>query len=116
VRADPQPLRVPGRGACPQGWSGDCYPAFRVVSVTAFERIVRLRLLGLRDRLLGQGPAREGGDGARQEVEEIEAALARIAEGTFGVCEKCGRALGQTRLLAEPVARLCHACGPKQLH
>jgi RNA polymerase-binding transcription factor DksA len=49
----------------------------------------------------------------RQEVEEIEAALARIAEGSFGVCEGCGRALGQTRLLAEPVARLCHACRPQ---
>ena len=78
--------------------------------MTAFERIVRIRLLGLRDRLLGQDSAAGGGERTRQEVQEIDAALDRLAGGTFGVCEACGRALGQTRLLAEPVARLCHPC------
>jgi len=92
-------------------WSGDCWrDGYRGSSVTAFERILRIRLLGLRDRLLAQAPAIVGAEHTRREVEEIEAALARLTDGTFGLCERCGRALGQTRLVAEPVARLCHAC------
>jgi len=76
--------------------------------VTTFERILRIRLLGLRERLLAQ--AATGGAQPSRELEEIEAALARLDDGTFGVCERCGRALGHTRLTAEPAARFCFGC------
>ena len=38
---------------------------------------------------------------------EIEAALTRIADGTYGTCVSCGRAIGEERLDAVPYATLC---------
>ena len=43
-------------------------------------------------------------------AEEIEEALARIDEGTYGICEECGRPIKKQRLLAIPYARLCIEC------
>ena len=37
----------------------------------------------------------------------IDAALARIESGTFGVCEHCGKPIGDERLEALPWATLC---------
>ena len=47
---------------------------------------------------------------ARDHLEEIEAALARVAAGTYGTCETCGREIGEARLEARPVARTCIGC------
>jgi RNA polymerase-binding protein DksA len=38
---------------------------------------------------------------------EIDAALARIDAGTYGLCSVCGREIGQERLEAIPYATLC---------
>jgi RNA polymerase-binding protein DksA len=38
---------------------------------------------------------------------EIEQALARIADGTYGTCVACGRPIGAERLEAVPYATLC---------
>lgn len=38
---------------------------------------------------------------------EIEAALARIEDGTYGLCTKCGQPIGEERLEALPWATLC---------
>ena len=38
---------------------------------------------------------------------EVEAALQRIVEGNYGVCEVCGEPIGGERLSAIPWARLC---------
>ena len=43
-------------------------------------------------------------------VEEIDAALARIEDGTYGACERCGQPIPKPRLKALPYARLCVAC------
>src|SRR6266540_3191172 len=40
----------------------------------------------------------------------IDQALARIEEGTFGTCERCGRPVGEERLQAIPYATLCIDC------
>ncbi|MEV7427991.1 MULTISPECIES: TraR/DksA C4-type zinc finger protein [unclassified Nocardioides] len=42
---------------------------------------------------------------------EIEAALARLGEGAYGVCEGCGRPIPPERLEVRPDARRCVACG-----
>ncbi|MFN2450884.1 MAG: TraR/DksA C4-type zinc finger protein [Candidatus Dormibacteria bacterium] len=42
-----------------------------------------------------------------QELNEVQAALARIAAGTYGRCETCGKAIGDERLEAMPAARFC---------
>jgi RNA polymerase-binding transcription factor len=47
---------------------------------------------------------------ARMEVEEIDAALDRIADGTFGRCSRCGEGIPLPRLRALPTARHCVAC------
>ena len=47
---------------------------------------------------------------ARAAVEEIDHALAKIAGGTYGVCEACGQAIPKARLKALPQARLCVSC------
>ena len=47
---------------------------------------------------------------ARQAVEEIDAALAKMALGTYGICESCQEPIPKARLKAIPHARLCVAC------
>ena len=44
---------------------------------------------------------------------EIEAALERIKEGTYGLCEECGGPIKRERLFAIPYARLCIECQRK---
>ena len=47
---------------------------------------------------------------ALQAVEEIDHALAKIANKTYGICENCGRLIPKPRLEALPYARLCIDC------
>jgi DnaK suppressor protein len=50
-------------------------------------------------------------DGAgRHRLDEIDAAQARLAAGTFGTCERCATAIPLARLRAMPTARLCVDC------
>ena len=46
-------------------------------------------------------------DNAEHLVSEIDAALARIENGTYGTCVVCGRPIGEERLEAVPWATLC---------
>jgi RNA polymerase-binding protein DksA len=41
---------------------------------------------------------------------EIDAALKRIEEGTYGVCSNCGKPIPEARLEALPWATLCIDC------
>ena len=45
-----------------------------------------------------------------QELQEIEAALARIHDGSYGLCVDCGCEIGLARLKANPAGRRCLAC------
>jgi DnaK suppressor protein len=49
----------------------------------------------------------------RQELAEIEAALARIKSGEYGVCETCENPIREVRLQALPWARLCIRCADR---
>lgn len=53
-------------------------------------------------------------DRERKLRSKIEEALARIGDGTFGICESCGEEIGQKRLEARPVTTLCVACKESQ--
>ena len=44
------------------------------------------------------------------ETRDIEAALIRIAEGRYGICTECGKAVGFDRLRASPAAKRCIDC------
>lgn len=45
-----------------------------------------------------------------EELRDIEAALARIADGSYGVCESCGGEIDSRRLEAQPMAARCITC------
>jgi RNA polymerase-binding transcription factor DksA len=57
-------------------------------------------------------PARE--EQLRQRTAELEDALERLQEGTYGVCESCGRPIDIERLKALPQTRLCIDCAREQ--
>ena len=57
----------------------------------------------LHDRELDEGLE----EGARDTLIEIDAALQRIQDGSYGICEGCGKPIGASRLSAIPWARLC---------
>jgi DnaK suppressor protein len=43
-------------------------------------------------------------------LDEVEAALARLDEGRFGLCLRCGQAIAVERLEALPFAEYCITC------
>jgi RNA polymerase-binding transcription factor DksA len=43
-------------------------------------------------------------------LNDVDDALAKIDAGTYGVCEQCGKPIGEARLEAMPAARLCITC------
>jgi len=46
----------------------------------------------------------------KHELDEIDAAQARLAAGTYGVCERCVKPIPLARLRALPTARHCLSC------
>ena len=61
------------------------------------------------DRELDQGLE----EGVQQTLGEIDAALRRIDEGTYGTCAGCGQAIAPERLEAYPWASMCIDCQRK---
>ncbi len=51
---------------------------------------------------------------ARELLDFAERALARIDDGTYGVCESCGQPIGKARLQAFPRATLCVTCKQRE--
>lgn len=43
----------------------------------------------------------------RAELDEVERALAKLDEGTYGQCETCGKPIAADRLEAMPATRFC---------
>ena len=50
------------------------------------------------------------GNSGLHEIEAIDAALARIADKTFGICVDCGEPISQERLEVLPTAVKCKSC------
>ncbi len=44
---------------------------------------------------------------SREHLAELDRAAERVAAGTYGACEVCGRPVGEGRLEARPAARTC---------
>jgi DnaK suppressor protein len=47
---------------------------------------------------------------ARDHLAEIARAAARIDDGSYGTCERCGRQIGPERLTARPATATCITC------
>jgi len=114
-----------------------------VTDVDHFERMLRARrteledeLAALEERLAALGAMRDANNddehdpdgapvsaewsrltGIRREAERelsaTDAALARIADGSYGSCENCGRPIAPARLEARPTALLCIECAQR---
>jgi DnaK suppressor protein len=50
------------------------------------------------------------GEGLERRIEEIDSALAWLAEGRYGECASCGKAIAPERLVARPSATRCVIC------
>lgn len=48
-----------------------------------------------------------------EEVQRIDLALGKIADGSYGICEECGQKIAPARLKAMPDALLCIECASK---
>jgi len=68
------------------------------VGTENFDQELTLSLLGSEQDALGQ----------------VEAALERIADGTYGQCTECGRSIPKARFEAIPYAVLCVNCAAQQ--
>ncbi len=49
-------------------------------------------------------------DRERKLIGKVQESLKKVAEGTYGICESCGDAIGSKRLMARPVTNLCINC------
>lgn len=49
-------------------------------------------------------------DRTREKIVEIEAALARINDGTWGICTNCGEPISEARLEIMPTVATCINC------
>jgi RNA polymerase-binding protein DksA len=49
-------------------------------------------------------------DQTREHVTQVDAALRRLDEGTYGRCERCGEPIAAGRLEARPTATTCINC------
>ena len=53
-------------------------------------------------------------ENSEQVLAQIDEALKRIDDGTFGVCSNCGQQIAEERLEARPWATLCIDCKRKE--
>lgn len=68
------------------------------VGATSFERDQELTLMNNEREMLAQ----------------IDRALARMADGSYGVCESCEQPIGKMRVMAFPRATLCLSCKQRE--
>lgn len=50
----------------------------------------------------------------RDSLDEVEYALGKLDDGTYGACENCGNPIAPARLEAMPAARLCMECASRR--
>jgi DnaK suppressor protein len=51
---------------------------------------------------------------ARDQLDDIAKALDRLDTGSYGQCERCGRAIAAERLAARPAAATCISCASQR--
>jgi DnaK suppressor protein len=49
-------------------------------------------------------------EAAQEQVAAVDAALRRLAEGRYWVCDRCGQPIGAERMAARPAAATCVRC------
>lgn len=49
-------------------------------------------------------------DNLKNQLDDVNAALAKIEKGTYGICDRCGKDIGADRLEFRPMSVLCVDC------
>lgn len=57
-----------------------------------------------------RGEAEALANNLKETLTEVEHALAKLDDGTYGTCENCGKPIAPARLEAMPAARFCIDC------
>jgi sigma-B regulation protein RsbU (phosphoserine phosphatase) len=84
---------------------------------TVIDNAMREQLVARRHRLESAAAARDDASRLLELLEEVDAALARMDEGNFGVCEVCQGTVEAERLMADPLVSVCLGCmTPAQRH
>jgi len=65
------------------------------------------------DAMQAQAMAQASGQRRISQLKEIEAALKRIDDGDYGICQDCDEPINPRRLEVDPTARLCIDCATK---
>lgn len=73
----------------------------------------RMGRLSRMDALQGRAMSIETRRRRKVTLEKINAALRRIDEGEFGICEGCGESIPVGRLDADPTVTLCVGCAER---
>jgi phosphoserine phosphatase RsbU/P len=77
---------------------------------TVIDAAMRDQLIERRHRLEAAVVVRDEETQLRQLLEEVDAALARMDEGLFGICEVCNDPVEAERLIADPLVSVCLGC------
>lgn len=88
------------------------WTAFRVLLETQRDDCIRQRELALAETAISvpDPVAVNRAASLLGRIEEIDAALARIAAGTYGLCGHCGGSIPAERLEFRPFAAACVSC------
>ena len=82
-------------------------------STSSLRRVVRTQLLRRREQLQKTNTDLQTAQ-LVQLMKQVDAALERVEEGTFGVCEHCLGAVEDERLITDPLVRFCLDCLPPE--
>lgn len=69
--------------------------------------LVRNQLLERRDKLEAALAGGDSSDYLKGLMQEVDAALGRLADGSFGLCEACHDSIEADRLVSDPLTRFC---------
>jgi phosphoserine phosphatase RsbU/P len=83
---------------------------------THFESVVRTQLVSRRQKLEAAVVVSPNRSYLTSLIQEVDAALSRMEDGTYGLCEECHEPIEVERLAADPLIRLCidHLTAPQQ--
>ena len=77
---------------------------------TAEQTYLRSELEQRRDRLQAAVQSEHHDSSLNRLLTEVDAALARMGQGNFGICESCKGAIAPERLLSDPLTHVCLDC------
>jgi len=86
------------------------------MATTYFDDSLRTQLMNRRQRLQHAITSSRGRSDLNSLLHEVDAALSRMEDGSFGLCEVCHEPIEKERLAADPLMRFCldHLTPPQQ--